>query len=178
MGGKCGGMNKTLIDYGIKTEGSDIRIHVCPIVKQVYVYETNEAVEQIESKSYPTGNAYTNSIITGVGYLVPSEEIPDCISISIPTNWARTFKKNMTTTEKGDLAVRLIKTMLKKKMIPIPLNVTEIKEEDLQISGIDIIVKASIRLQVKCDFNGGDKQLGGTGNLFLQIQECNPYRQI
>jgi hypothetical protein len=171
-------MNQTLIEYGIQTEKSDIRIHVCPTVRRVYVYETKEAVGQIGRKRYRTGQAYTGSIVTGVGYLVPPSEIPKCLSLTAPGNWWVVFKKNMTTTEKGNLAVRMVKTMLKKKMIPMPLSVAEITDEDLQIDGIDIIVKTSIRIQVKCDFDGGDKQLGGTGNLFLQIQECNPYSQV
>ncbi len=33
-----------------------------------------------------------------------------------------------------------------------------------------------LHTQVKCDFDGGRKELGGTGNLFLQVKEANPFK--
>ena len=41
----------------------------------------------------------------------------------------------------------------------------------------DLLVTASLRIQVKCDYRGGPRELGGSGNLFLQTHECNPLRR-
>jgi len=55
--------------------------------------------------------------------------------------------------------------------------VQEINERMMQISGIDVTMQDNMKIQVKMDYNGGDKRLGGTGNLYLQTAECNPYRR-
>jgi hypothetical protein len=46
----------------------------------------------------------------------------------------------------------------------------------MQFEGLDIVVATRVRIQVKLDFRGGERELGGTGNLFLQTAECNPTR--
>jgi hypothetical protein len=37
--------NTKLVDYGIQTEESDLRAHVCVNARQVYVYPTKKGVE-------------------------------------------------------------------------------------------------------------------------------------
>ena len=50
-----------------------------------------------------------------------------------------------------------------------------VKEMDLQINGVDIVINMNTKIQVKCDYRGGPKAYGGTGNLYLQVRECNPF---
>lgn len=62
--------------------------------------------------------------------------------------------------------------------IPIPLHGTVITSHDMQVSGLDMIVAGKARLQVKCDFYGGEKRFNPncTGNLYLQVAELNPLK--
>jgi hypothetical protein len=51
----------------------------------------------------------------------------------------------------------------------------------VQIDGDDIVVLTGanrVHIQVKCDYPGGDKALGGTGNLYLQVAERNPLKKV
>lgn len=173
--------NTALVNEGIQTEKSLLRAHVCPVVKRVYIFERAMGVKAIETKRYKERQTRTNGIITAVGYLVPPLDIEGCIEIEGKPEWWPIFKPNLSTSDKGFLAMRMVRAMLIERMIPlsfnIPLNVLEITDQDLQINGVDIIVKTSITIQTKCDYKGGSKHLGGTGNLFLQTKECNPYRQ-
>ena len=81
-----------------------------------------------------------------------------------------------TTSTKGLKAVAIVVAMLKQGMIALPLNTKVIDDKALQIKGTDVIVQNTLHLQVKCDFAAGPRDHGGTGNLFLQTQECNPYK--
>ena len=69
--------------------------------------------------------------------------------------------------------------MLKKGLISLPINATIIDDKDIQIAGTDIIVCSHLKIQVKCDYRAGNKKHHRrvTGNLFLQIAECNPERR-
>jgi len=179
--------NTTLIDYGIQNENSHIRAHVCPVVKRIYVFPTANGVAAMESGDYPERSASQPGYdgVTAKGYLVPPFNIGDCVSVSVNDNvWAALrFDNGEKLTEKGDKAVRLVVGMLKRGLFPFPVVAEEIRDEDLQIKGADILVKAGVIakegtvIQVKCDFKGGEKSLGGTGNLFLQTAECNPLRR-
>lgn len=176
--------NSKLVDYGIQNESSDIRVHVCPVVQRVYVYPTHCGVAVIESGKYKIVSGYQKGFdfATAKGYLVPPFDIPRCASITLrKTVWAYIgFVQDDTTSQKGNKALRLVIGMIKKGLLPIPALGEEISEHDIQIKGQDIIIKSGaitqkdIRIQVKCDYPGGEKLLGGSGNLFLQIQECNP----
>ena len=90
--------------------------------------------------------------------------------------WHTYFNGNDTTSRKGELATRLTKKLIEMGELRLKLNPVEINDLDMQISGTDILIRADIKIQVKCDFNGGSKEFGGTGNLFLQIADCNPFR--
>lgn len=177
-------INTKLIDYGIQNESSDIRVHVCPNAQRVYVYPTIFGLQTIDDGDYPLVNGYQKGFdfATAKGYLVPPFNIPKCASITMhPRVWTHmAFSLSDTTTAKGQKATDLVLGMLKNGLLPIPALGQEIKEFDIQVKGQDIIIKSSaitqddIRIQVKCDYRGGEKCFGGTGNLFLQIQECNP----
>ena len=88
------------------------------------------------------------------------------------------------TSQKGAKAEKLIVQMIINGLFPIPNQASKITENDLQVSGGDIFIKPNllthddgILIQVKCDYRGGERHLGGTGNLFLQISEINPLRK-
>jgi len=176
--------NTALVDYGIQTEKSHIRAHVCPKARRVYVYPTPNGIEAIESGAYISRPGYQSGISmpTSLGYLVPPFDIAECVALAIrPDAWDYlNFSDEDSLTDKGNKAVRLVKGMLKRGLFPIPAIGTEITDRDLQVDGTDIIIRAGairqqdIVIQVKCDFPGGERDLGGTGNLFLQIAECNP----
>lgn len=174
----------SLIDYGIQTELSDVRTHVCPRVRRVYVYPTSCGVEAIETGAHRLVPGYQPGWdgATAEGYLVPPEEIEHCVEVMFrDAAWnALRFRQDERTSAKGDKAVRLVKAMLKHGMLPLPTESQIVTERDMQITGTDIFVRANqlrkrdVRVQVKCDFVGGRRELGGSGHLFLQIRECNP----
>lgn len=174
----------SLVDYGIQTEQSDIRVHVCPAIRRVYVYPTESGLLVIKTGKYRLAFGYQPGWEepTAKGYLVPPEDIPHCVEVMFRNIAWDTLKfcKDDSTSVKGGKALRLVKSMLKRGMLPLPAETEIISDKDIQISGTDIIVKSNqlrqddIRIQVKCDFEGGRKELGGTGNLFLQVKEINP----
>lgn len=168
--------NTKLIDYGIQNEDSDIRVHISVVSRRAYVYSTNNGLNAIQSGKFNKRPVYTNGIKTAEGYLVPPDQIKDCYSIAIPKDDWIEIKDIESTSEKGRKAVEIVKRLIKNGAISIPLNVKEITDEQMQINGTDIYVSTRIKIQVKCDYNAGDKKYGGTGNLFLQVSECNPYR--
>jgi hypothetical protein len=175
----------SLVDYGIHTEQSDVRVHVCPAVRRVYVYPTASGVAVVMTGNYPLRQAYQPGWPepTAEGYLVPPEDIPNCVELKFrDLAWdALAFDRAESTTNKGDKAVRLVKSMLKHGLLPLPSGSRVVEEKDMQVEGTDILVHANqlrerdVRIQVKCDFYGGRRELGGTGNLFLQVRERNPF---
>lgn len=167
--------NTQLVEYGIRQEKSDIRAHVSVDTNSVYVYGTSEGIEAINTGEHRKAPAYTGSMITAEGYLVPPDAIKGCKRIPIPPG-LMSFNKTDSTSAKGDKAVRVVMQMIKDRLIPIALDVSDITDEMMQIEGTDIIVQATARVQVKCDWRAGHRELGGTGNLFIQIAECNPLR--
>ena len=177
--------NTKLVEHGIQTEESDLRAHVCPVARRVYVYPTKRGLEAVESGRFPSVAGFQDGIKTATakGYLVPPFEIKECIAISLRAQvWDYLcFSDHLTLLEKGKKAEKLVIQMLKRGLFPIPALPTGITDEDIQIRGADIIIKAGkltqddIVIQVKCDYKGGAKADGGTGNLFLQTEECNPF---
>ena len=177
--------NIALVEHGIQTENSHIRAHVCPVAKVVYVFPTESAQSIIANNSYRLVNGYQSNIDvpTAQGYLVPPFDITKCVGILLrPSVWDYLcFSADDSLSEKGQKATRLILQMLKQGLFPLAAIGTEITDKDLQVCGTDIIIRPGaiaqreIIIQVKCDYPGGDRHLGGTGNLFLQIQECNPF---
>ena len=47
----------------------------------------------------------------------------------------------------------------------------------LQRGGVDLLLTAQFKIQVKCDWIAGPKELGGKGNLFIQDAELNPKKR-
>ncbi len=83
-----------------------------------------------------------------------------------------TFTPELTTSQKGKLAVRVVCYLMKVGRFPLWINAEESQDREVQISGADIVVCCNRRVQVKCDYYAGPRP--GTGNLFLQKAECNP----
>lgn len=177
--------NTKLVEHGIQTEQSDLRAHVCPVACKVYVYPTKRGLEAIESERFPSVSGFQEGIKTATakGYLVPPFEIKECIAIALRDevwDYLR-FSEQDTLPQKGKKAERLVIQMLKRGLFPIPALPASVTDKDIQIRGADIIIKAGkltkddIVIQVKCDYKGGAKSDGGTGNLYLQTKECNPF---
>lgn len=174
-----------LVDYGIQNEQSDIRVHVCPAVRRVYCYPTLDGLKIIKRGNYRLVPAFQPGwdAPTAEGYLVPPGDIPNCVELKFrDLYWNHlAFQKKESTSIKGEKAVRLVKFMLRHGFLPLPTRSQVIEDKDMQVQGTDILVKAKhlnykdLRIQVKCDFDGGRRDLGGTGNLFLQVRESNPF---
>jgi len=173
--------NTTLVDYGIQNEQSDIRIHVAVYAQKIYIYKTSAGYQAIKRGNFPCVPVYTNGIQTATGYLVPPKAIEGCQEIPIPEETIRRAKMSTYTEwgdkrEKGQAAVFIVTEMLKHGQIPIQLQIVEIDDQKMQILGEDIHVNVDVRIQVKCDYRAGiGPHPRCTGNLFLQIQECNPF---
>ena len=165
--------NTKLIAYGIQNEKSDMRAHVSVIAKSVYIFPTECGKKAIEKGSYKIKPTWTNNIKTAEGYCIPPDKIENCQRILIPKDiFDRvSIKIEESTTIKGNKAVAVVIEMLKRGLIPLTLQINEVTDADLQIQGMDILVKTRGRIQVKCDYRAG---YPGTGNLYLQVAECNP----
>jgi len=180
--------NNLLHDYGIQNEGSDLRAHVCPVVRRVYVYPTAEGRKAALSGQWPRRPAYQRGVVgaTAEGYLVPPFAIRRCVALEVRAEaWtAATFSESEDTSTKGQNAVRFVAEMIRAGVFPLPYSVGNLDADPtraMQISGDDIIVDLGanrVHIQVKCDFRGGDKALGGTGNLYLQVAERNPLKKV
>lgn len=164
--------------YGIQNEQSDIRAHVSVVTKTVYVFPTQRGIEAIDTGKYPKAPAWTEDILTAEGYLVPPDDIKNMRRVPIPEHVLQqaNFSPYDTTSEKGARAVRVVQYLLRNGLFPLWAHPTIIHDVDMQVEGLDIIVKMNTRIQVKCDYRAGDKEAGGTGNLYLQVAECNPFK--
>lgn len=177
--------NTDLVDYGIQTEESDLRAHVCVNARRVYVYPTIKGIEAIRSNKYrklpasQPGAAFA----TAEGFVVPPGDIWGCIDIN--AGWAMdqagAIRYDDTTSRKGEWAVNVVRRLLSRGWFPMWGTPEVIESLDIQIKGIDVIVTSKARIQVKCDYEGGTPPRPGrrgeriTGNLFLQTAECNPF---
>lgn len=177
-------LEQELVDYGIQTEKSDIRVHVCPVVRRVYIYPTQSGLDAVNSGLYQKASAYQPGFEgrTAEGYKVPPDGIAFCAEIRVRDSvWnAVNIKKDDSTTEKGAKAVKIVRSMLKHGLCPIPTPNQEVLSHEMQINGTDILVRKGtrqeVKIQVKCDFTGGRRDIGGSGNLYLQTAEINPLR--
>jgi len=163
-----------LIEYGIKQEQTDYRCHVCFGEWRIYIYKTADGRKAIESNAYASRSAKQPGVdhITALGYAVPVNHIPGIRGVEIPF-WRGhcPVTKDSSTSEKGRAAVRCIQAMLERGLMPISLGSSEVGNQKMQIQGTDIVIYCQLRIQVKCDWDGG---FNGTGNLYIQTHELNP----
>jgi hypothetical protein len=170
----------TLVPYGIHTEASDLRIHVCVAAARMYVFRTASARRAIATNTFPTRPAFTGSQQTASGYLVPPSSIDGCLSVAVPQIILDrvSFKKTDSTSAKGKKAAQLVELIARHFGLPMPVDVREVTNHAQQIAGVDMIATLPAqRIQIKCDWDGGNKEHGGSGNLFLQFEEINPLHQ-
>jgi hypothetical protein len=176
-------METKLADYGIQNEESDIRAHVCFIARRIYIYATKNGLDAINTGRYQKRPAFTyvnnHKIKTADGYIVPYQHIENCRSIQLPDIVWNTFGAAIedSTTDKGRQAANIVAWSLENGYFPIRMKYKIIIDDVMQNNGIDIVAKGEARIQVKCDYRGGSKQYGGTGNLYLQVAERNPLKQ-
>ena len=173
-----------LHDYGIQNEQSDLRAHVCPLVRRVYVYPTAEGRRAIAAGGWTPRPAYQAGVTgpTAMGYCVPPFAIRRCVALEVRAEaWEKVaFCDTDDTSEKGKKAVRFVRDMIRFGVFPLPYVIGECDTDlsrTMQINGDDIVVSVGtnqVHIQVKCDYRGGDDALGGTGNLYLQVAERNP----
>lgn len=169
-----------LFEHGILTENSDIRAHVSFVCRTIYVFRTKFGADAVRRLNPNLRTATQPGAIgpTAKGWPIPVSEIEDIRRLRFQSwdGWAR-FDQLLSTSEKGKLAVECVTALLKKGRFPLWVNTDEDDRQAVQVKGTDIIVFAKQRIQVKCDAKGGDTELGGTGNLFLQHSERNPFRR-
>lgn len=172
-------MSAELKEYGIPHERSDYRCHVCFGEGNVYLFKTVDCVSIIESRAYKQVPAYQPGIKepTAMGYLVPPADIPGAKPVKIPpdilTSVLSNINKSSPTTAKGSYASKVVRAMLYRGLLPVSILSYEITERRDQLDGIDLLTK-QIRIQVKCDWDGG---VNGTGNLYIQTHEANPLKR-
>lgn len=170
--------NTKLIQHGIQTEDSDIRAHVSVSDNSVYVFSTKKAVDVISRNKFKETPVYSDvkgsNIQTATGYLVPVKILKPRIIRAQEIIAGAGFVAGgySSTSDKGKKAQNVICELLKRGLFPLPTNPLVVNNVDMQKSGFDLIVKGRWKIEVKCDWRIGD-----TGNIFLQIAECNPLGQ-
>ncbi len=167
--------NRILVEYGIQNENSDLRAHVSVTAQKVYVFPTTEGQRAIESGLYRLREAKQGEIVTARGYTVPVSAIHRLTPVSIPEQLMGMYRilNSDSTTQKGNKAVAIVQTLLRWGWFPLPIDSTVVSDIKMQRQGLDLIVAGRFRIQVKCDYSAGEN---GTGNLYLQTHECNPYK--
>jgi len=168
--------NTKLVKHGIYQENVDLRIHVAVKTRRVYIFETHKGIKAIETGKYPSRPVYTGNIVTAIGYIVPPDDIEGCRCVPIPDNVLEGIQFDIkdSTPKKGEKAERLANRMILMGLIPLTISIASSADQELQINGSDFEILQARSIQVKCDWSAGPREYGGTGNLFLQIQECNP----
>lgn len=171
----------SLIEYGIASEGSDIRAHVTIPGRQIVVFRTADMKALVEANNWPRVGASqpgVNGRTTGIGHLVPITAIePVCIIRSAACPWHKwSHWMRMDTDEKGRVAVSIVKAAIRANKFPFWVCACGVGV-DLDIRGTDIYVNTDRKIQVKHDGKAYPKELGGSGNLFIQTHECNPRRK-
>jgi hypothetical protein len=173
-------LDVALFEYGIQTEGSDIRAHVSVVNKTIYVFPTRNGIEAVFRERREERYAGQRGVSgpTAVGWLVPVQDITDLRRVKFASweGWTQ-FRRELCTSRKGRLAVTCVIGAMKRGRFPFWLDATEDERQNVQILGTDVLVFCKKKVQVKCDFDSGDKPLG-TGNLYFQRAERNPLKRI
>jgi hypothetical protein len=178
MLGETKSPDDSLVPYGIMEERSDIRAHVGPYARCVFVYRTALMRELVTERKYEIAYACQPGFngVTGRGWCVPLEDIPDLRTINCKTwRWEK-FPFQGTTSAKGSAAVVVCIRLLKLGRFPLWVSAQDDERQSVQIQGTDLVVFARQRIQVKCDLKAGLKShhLCCSGNLFVQNAERNP----
>lgn len=175
-------MASYLYHHKKEDDHSNFRIHVCFLARHIYVFPSSschKAISVARKNKEPVKKAGQPGVIltTSNGYAVPVYDIDQVVGIEIPDDVCKkhAFSANTDTSFKGRMAVLIVTEMLKRNLIPLPLQIKLIKDKTLQIKECDITIRSSLVLQVKCDYKGGSKAHSkyATGNLYLETAERN-----
>lgn len=171
-----------LTEYGIMNENSDIRAHVGPLSQQVFVYKTNDGKEALKKYIFSGGIERSGGQpgyngFTFKGYAVPIKYFDDLKIINLDIEWFMNYKKDLPLELKGRLAVSTVHKLLDNGMFPLWCKGVETSNKQIQISGEDVRVNGIWKIQVKNDEKAGTIDSGGSGNLFLQTHESNPFKK-
>lgn len=169
-----------MTEHGIQTEKADFFVHVCPQAGEIYVYRREAGLRAIESGDFRKVNGYQKGCdyATSEGYLVPPDAIAGCQSIPLPNYVSVKFLPDDPIEERGRKATTM--ALMAIGLGDLLLNGNHcssarfIVDVTLQKKGIDIVTDEGFTVQVKCDYKGG-RRPGGSGNLFLQVGEVNPF---
>jgi hypothetical protein len=170
-----------LADFGIQNEQSDIRAHVGVLAGAVYVYRTADGLKALEQHEGELKVATQPGVnfVTSKGYAVPWQNIPRIRSIPCKKMIAYfDFRESDSTSEKGRKASSVVERLIEAGYFPLPIEPSIVSSVSIQRQGVDLIVSGTWRIQVKCDFRAGSGHARCTGNLFLQVAECNPLKAI
>lgn len=167
-----------LFEYGIFQEDSTIRAHVGVTARTVFVFRTHLMRDLIKNKNYLLRPAGQNGVtgITAEGWLVPIDDIPDLREIRWRTfPWWEAISDQDSLQIKGQKAVQVVLEILRQGLFPFWIDTKESFSSQVQIHGTDILIIGNHKIQVKCDFKAGRKPFG-TGNLYIQKAELNPFK--
>lgn len=143
------------------------------------MYRTADMVQLVADGDYPEVPASQPGVegITAKGYLVPIVDIePQYILKSAAFPWGKYVHKKMNLAQRGDAAVIVVRAAIKGNKFPLWVCGIVESDKDLDISGTDIVVHATRRIQVKYDYGSYPEHEGGTGNFYIQTMERNPLK--
>lgn len=172
--------NRTLVEHGILNEESDYRVHVCVDVRRIYVFPTKAGADAVRSGRYRERSVYDERVETARGFLVPPLEIADVDEIILPDDVVEMvgFSRSDSTPDKGRKAERAFSICMERGLVRLPVRQAPVRDRETQLRGLDVVVSMGWAIEVKCDYYGGPRELGGSGSLYLQTHECNPRRQF
>jgi len=171
-----------LLAHGIQNDESDFRVHVCVKARAFYVYSTR-AIKLMELSRYREAEASQkvpgtkDVVVTAKGRLVRWRDIPGCREFRIPPHYLTEYPISIDTDheQKRIASEAMVKKAIEERLFVLKTHITYVRDISAQIKGYDLRIYTHV--QVKCDFPGGNKDYGGTGNLFIQTAESNPFKR-
>ena len=171
-----------LFTHGITTELSDLRIHVSPISGYVYMFTQECMRAAIAQGNFPQAPTYVNGKQSALGWLVPTDAVEKYgwINKGRFKNLQERFgyRDNMSTSEKGRVAVAAVKWLVEHEKMPLGINTfQEVNIKPLQILGVDAVLgwkdrRATIWAEIKLDAKAAPGR-----NLYIQSHEKNEFKQ-
>lgn len=172
--------------HGPLTEIATWRAHCSPVTQRVFLFRNADLRTLLDARLYQ-GRPFQRKQIflslrghrtqTAEGWLVPWRLVPGIQAFPLPPLWWHKFQIGASTSAKGARAVEVFEAAVHCGCIP-PLRgqIMRAATVDEQKAGADLWCDAGY-VEVKCDWLAGDREDGGSGNLFIQEREINPLRQ-
>lgn len=151
-----------MVSHDPHADAAEIRVHVCVKARRCYVFQV-ALIPDLDN--YPVHVSKTSE-----GRLVPWHHFPKILTRDIPSGWTDGFVKG--ADDVGERAEAIVERLIHSVGLPLPGAVYRVDCKRAQIGGTDLSVNRDI--QVKCDFDGGERDRGGTGNLYIETAERNP----